>query len=172
MIDFQLSGWRGSNPIFSATPKKKFLLLVLLFQKPLGLCFFFLMEGDPNKNEHLRETVFRKAAYLPIRVGCCSFQFWTMMSQVRSGRRRWRVASLGFLVLNKKPRCLNVTISPLWGFHRFTNSVVPAAAVKRIPLGLKIRRKLERAIYRNMLRTACIPIGRHPTGGLAWLQNL
>ena len=66
------------------------------------------------------------------------FQFSSTVSHVRSFRILYRVGSLGFFVANKYPRYLKVTISPLFGVHRLTNSDVPAGATKRIPFGLVI----------------------------------
>lgn len=72
----------------------------------------------------------------PVDAGFFSFQFDTTSSHVRSGRIRVRVASFGFLEVNRYPRCLKLTMSPGWGSHLLANSFVPADAENRTPFGL------------------------------------
>ena len=73
--------------------------------------------------------------------GVCSFQFSTTESQVRSGRKRWSAGLTGFLLPKRKPEYLKLTMSPISGFHLFTNSVEPPAALNVTPLGLLIVRE-------------------------------
>ena len=46
------------------------------------------------------------------------------------------MGALGFCVANMKPWCLKLTISPMMGSHLLRNSLVPAGATNRTPLGL------------------------------------
>ncbi len=77
-----------------------------------------------------------KGGELRVERGVCSLKEATTSSQVTSGRMRYREGDLGFLLDNRKPLCLNVTMSPAFGFHLFTNSDVPAGAANVTPLGL------------------------------------
>ena len=48
----------------------------------------------------------------------------------------------GMELVGRNPLCLKLTMSPCCGLNLFTNSVVPAGATKRTPLGLSKRSEL------------------------------
>ena len=65
-----------------------------------------------------------------------SFQLLTTSSQVKSVLSLYNVGRIGFLLPSRNPLYLKLTISPIFGFHRLTNSVVPAGAKNFTPFGL------------------------------------
>ena len=108
-------------------------LLVLLLQNR--------KEKNMKKNKKGNRRVIKEGRYevlLPCEAGLrlWSFQFLQTSSQERSCRSLYNVGNLGFCEACKNPRCLKLTISPGCGCHRLANSVVPAGAENRTPLGL------------------------------------
>jgi len=139
---FHLLKSKGSNPLDWANSKKKVLRFSTSCQNPFGLRGGCCVDGRIEGTEEFETvntsfcTLKRKGFLLPLRMGFCSFQLLTTSSHCKSDLKRWRVGNLGFLVANKYPWCLKVTISPSWGSHLFANSDDPAGALNRTPFGL------------------------------------
>src|SRR4051794_31794595 len=58
-------------------------------------------------------------------------------AHIKSVLNLYSVGNLGFLLPNKKPLCLKLTISPGCGFHLLAKLTVPALATKVTPFGLE-----------------------------------
>ena len=113
-------------PIFSIQPKSFGVLFLFCSPKYPYLSQEFLI----TKNSIILNKL------VPEELGFCSLQLLTTSSHVRSGRNRNKAGNRGFLLANRNPRCLKLTISPILGSHLFTNSAVPGTAVNTTPFGL------------------------------------
>lgn len=89
-------------------------------------------------NDLLKVVQHESSHLLLVNVGIVSLKFRTTSSQVISSRNLCKDGDFGFLLPNNKPRYLIVTMSPTFGLCLFKNSVVPGAAVKVIPFGLRL----------------------------------
>jgi len=152
----------GSNPFSPASLQKNCLRFSEESQNPLA---FFLVAaslvGDSiiitqSSLHHTQEWC------IPVIRGFFSLKFFTTSSHAISSRSRCKEGDLGFLLPKKNPLYLKVTISPTLGVCLLINSVVPGAAVKVTPFGLRCIASIRLARIYN--RTRGKPTFRTPRG--------
>ena len=133
----QFATTRGSKPASCAYSLKNLRQLAVSSQYRFGFILFDASREEPAAQvNHISNTSeVCEVTYLRGSVSAPS-SFAPRSPIFRSGRRRCSVGYFGFLLVSRNPWCLKLTISPLCGFQRLLNSVVPAAAVNRMPFGL------------------------------------